>query len=873
MKSIRRALNALWLTLLLTVTPAVAADGDQAAGDEAWTRGDWPAALVAWSDALQDARQANDTDVELDLLIRLAGAHRQLGRIDLAADVLKLAEPLADDDQDRADLAMATGLQQRHLGDLAAAASSFKKAYGRYRKVEDPQGAANAALNLGTARLLLGAITEAGKALDAAGTLFGTLADDRGEADVLVNMALLERRRGDLHAARTNLIRAKKSFSRLNDAAGEADVEANLALIEAALGRPEAAEKALRRALETAEARKDVARQGTLRRQLGVLAWRRGDEAAALDELLLAQRAFGIASRSHDALSVALDRALLDPPDSAGFDTLVTKADDLGDSRLLARAHVQAARVLLTADPGAAIDHAHAALRLAKRFELSEIRWQALYVIGRRAQLDRQPEPALDSLTEAVDILERRRRLLGDDDAAAFAEEHAAVYNALAEVYLTRGKPLQALAVTERLALSDQPLDPRHGSTQKLEGMAAREAWLEERFVEAVSRNGETARSDELRKQLADLRVAFAETVDRMRATVSDLDRRVRVDPEDLEAIQAELPPDVAVLQPIVLDDRLVLMVFRRDRLQAIEVDVARDELEGTVGKLGRALRAGLRDPAVLDPLASKLGGWLWEPAAQALDGTEVLVVSTTGALRQVPFALLRHDDRYLIEDRAVVAISNVGSLRGSSDPLVIGDDTLLLVGNPDGSLPGAEAEVEALHQVWPDAALLVGETATRARILQKLDGRSAVHLATHGRIDSVTPASSYLVLASDDDDGRLGYREIPGLAPWLGSARMVVLSACESGRPVDAKGGEGVISIQGLAAQFRRAGVETLVASLWKVDDQGTRALMERFYAELAAGRDAARAMQAAQVALLHSETYRTPWVWAAFVVAGDWR
>ena len=123
---------------------------------------------------------------------------------------------------------------------------------------------------------------------------------------------------------------------------------------------------------------------------------------------------------------------------------------------------------------------------------------------------------------------------------------------------------------------------------------------------------------------------------------------------------------------------------------------------------------------------------------------------------------------------------------------------------------------------------------------------------------------------------GRLTYGEIPGLAPYLSTARLVVLSACESGLPVkapEAEGSEVAISINGLSAQFRRAGVETLVASMWKVDDEGTRRLMEGFYGNLAAGQDVAEALRNSQLSLLGDEELGHPWFWASFVVMGDWR
>ena len=172
-----------------------------------------------------------------------------------------------------------------------------------------------------------------------------------------------------------------------------------------------------------------------------------------------------------------------------------------------------------------------------------------------------------------------------------------------------------------------------------------------------------------------------------------------------------------------------------------------------------------------------------------------------------------------------------------------------------------------------------MGYKGTEEALFAAATDKRTVHLATHGRIDPERPDRSYLLLAGDEesDDARLSYAEIPGLAPYLSECRLVVLSACESGLPVEAEGegdeGEVIISINGLSAQFRRAGVETLVASMWEVDDASTRALMTTFYDRLGAGEDIAHALQASQQALITSEDWSHPWYWAPFVVMGDWR
>jgi len=95
-----------------------------------------------------------------------------------------------------------------------------------------------------------------------------------------------------------------------------------------------------------------------------------------------------------------------------------------------------------------------------------------------------------------------------------------------------------------------------------------------------------------------------------------------------------------------------------------------------------------------------------------------------------------------------------------------------------------------------------------------------------------------------------------------------VVLSECDSFRGKLTS--DGVI---GITRAFVAAGALSLVASLWKVDDAATRALMERFYERLLAGGalgDVAAAMQGAMVSMILEQGRWTVLQWAAFVVYG---
>jgi CHAT domain-containing protein len=146
------------------------------------------------------------------------------------------------------------------------------------------------------------------------------------------------------------------------------------------------------------------------------------------------------------------------------------------------------------------------------------------------------------------------------------------------------------------------------------------------------------------------------------------------------------------------------------------------------------------------------------------------------------------------------------------------------------------------------------------------------VHFATHGVINLEHPELSGIVFSMVDENGKEqdGYVRLYEIYNLNLPAELVVLSACQTGVGKQIRG-EGLMA---LTRGFMYAGAARIVASLWKVDDSATAALMAQFYKEMFTnGKKPAAALHAAQVYMSQQKPWKSPYYWAGFVLQGEWR
>jgi CHAT domain-containing protein/Tfp pilus assembly protein PilF len=186
-----------------------------------------------------------------------------------------------------------------------------------------------------------------------------------------------------------------------------------------------------------------------------------------------------------------------------------------------------------------------------------------------------------------------------------------------------------------------------------------------------------------------------------------------------------------------------------------------------------------------------------------------------------------------------------------------------------------SQQEAHAVADLVPADQLVtrVGVDANLNSLLLALPGDfDIVHFATHAVADPMLFQGSGIVLSLYDACGN----PISGFLPaerlseiHFTKTRLVVLSACESalGREVR---GEGLM---GLVYAFQRAGVTSVVATLWTVDDAATAELMKQFYEGLLQRNlGPGAALRYAQMKMLREyPAWSDPRFWASFVYEGN--
>jgi CHAT domain-containing protein/tetratricopeptide (TPR) repeat protein len=543
----------------------------------------------------------------------------------------------------------------------------------------------------------------------------------------------------------------------------------------------------------------------------------------------------------------------------------------------------------------------------------------AVYVAGK--QLDKAEHVLADNL----DIAERELAFVlasgtENDHLAYFAREahlldtvisyHAQVAPkrasaarlALTTLLRRKGRMLDAAAASlgtlrARLSADDKKLlDELDATRAKLAKIAVQGAQVTPDFTKQVA-----ALEDQIQK----LEVALAR---------KNAELAVALKPVELADVQKQLPKGARLVELVNYEPQDVTAAFSpapKPLPRRYAAYVLADRGDPTLVDLGEAaaiddatakLRTALSDPdnAEVAAAAKVLHDLTFAKLRGALGTAKQVLIAPDGALNVVPFAALHDGKHYLVEQYTFTYLTSgrdllrlaVHAKTKPAAPVIFADPDFdgpkasevpptrrsrAMQGLTWHRLPGTAEEADALARSLAGAQVYRGKQATEAT-LKTLHAPAILHLATHGFFLTDADATvenpllrSGLVFAganarsSGADDGVVTALEAAGLD--LRGTHLVVLSACETGVG-KITNGDGVY---GLRRAFVIAGAESLVMSMWEVDDAATRDLMAGFYKNLEAGLGRSEALHAIQLDMHAQQKYAHPYYWASFVAAGD--
>ena len=729
---------------------------------------------------------------------------------------------------------MQAGLQSFHAGAFAEALGHWNAAASAYQASGNSEGALTALMRAAEADLALGRNPDALDKLSQAQALAQPLGNQSLLAAVengLGNAYLLSGRRAEAEPLlRSSVERARKSRS-MQTAASALN---NLGNLRAAEGRFDDAGLLYREAQQSAEAvgNKTLALRAAANRARSLVdAGRYGEAASALRALDGDMRAL---EQTHDKAvglisigrlyarilsSGAAPAGDLSRRSYAALTDGLAVAEAINDPRArsyalgyLGELYEQGAR------REEALQFTQRAIVAAQQADAPEIlfRWQ--WQAGRLLRSQGDGEQAMLSYQQAVATLATvRQDLTAGGARTSFRESIGPVYSELADLLLERSASL-----TDPKLVAQHLADAR--STMELFKGAELQDYFQDDCVTAL------------------------------RARTTGID---------------QLAPRTAALYPIILKDRLELLLTLPDGMKRFTTRVPADALTGEI----RAFRLLLekRTTHQYYPHARKLYDWLIAPIAAELDKQQVdtLVIVPDGALRTIPLAALHDGEQFLIARYALV--TTPGLTLTDPRPLPRERAQLLLNGLTESvqgfaPLPYVAEELQAIHKMYGGTMLQNGQF-TLSNMEKGLEQTpySIVHIASHGQFDSDSEKTFLLTY-----EGKLSMDKLEqflGLSKFRTEAvELLTLSACQTAAGDDR-------AALGLAGVAIKAGARSALATLWTVNDPASALMVSDFYRHLRApGVSKAKALQQAQLGILKDIRYRHPNYWSAFLLIGNW-
>jgi CHAT domain-containing protein len=357
--------------------------------------------------------------------------------------------------------------------------------------------------------------------------------------------------------------------------------------------------------------------------------------------------------------------------------------------------------------------------------------------------------------------------------------------------------------------------------------------------------------------------------------------------------IQRRIPENTQILEYAILEDKLIIWLISKTKLEGRVVDVSSKKLTEKLSLyLNRISNPNDHDISWMQISAGNLYDILVRPVEGMLDKDKLVCIVPDKILYLLPFESLfsRDSGKYLLEEYSMIYAASANLFLYCSEQARrksgARPEELLSVGNPQferrlfpdlDDLRFAANEAASIAAYYPKHSVFVNDKAVKPAVLQRLKDSDVVHLALHYVPHPQSQMLSQIPLAAVGPSSKRAREDGRVLAAYeiyrlnMAKTRLIVLSGCQTGVETWFNG-EGPV---GLSRPFIAAGIPLTVASLWRVDDSATAELMINFHkGRKSEGLSTVKSLRLAKLALLKGPEvkYRHPFYWAPFTVTGGY-
>ncbi|KJH73509.1 CHAT domain-containing protein [Aliterella atlantica] len=840
--------------------------------------------LVAQNVAAQT--QNSPESQALNQLIDKAIAQTQQGQTRAAIDTLEqliaLARKLKQPKVEAAAL-LGIGLNYNTLGQLQSALKSYNQALAIFKTVKDLNGEASVLNNLSVIYLNLGQPQQALSILKQSLVLRKQVKDRAGEATTLNNIGAVYKDIGQFQQALAAYNQALPLYREVKDRPREATALNNIGETYIAIGQPQQALKFLQQALEIRRNTRDRTQDATILNNLGV----------AYRELGLPQQAasfFKQALPIHQKTENRLGAA-------ASLNNLGAITNELGQSQSALAYYNSALAIykqvgdvsgeanttnnlgVIYASMGKlpqALASYKSALPLWRKIADKAGESATLVNIGTVYRDLKRPTEAIANLEQSVAITLQLRGGLERVNRRQFLDNNSGRAIGLIDLLIAQKQPERAyqwvnLTTTADLADYSRLINAKVANPQAQQAI---DGWNQaNRQLDALRQQLQQKFSPQLSAQINQLQAQTNQKAEEIVRQFPEVAELFETKPADIARLQANIPPNTVVVQPVLLTDvssvpnTIALFVLTKDKITVKQQKLDPKVFNGLVTQYrtqlttasSRKYQATSRDlyDILIRPIEAQI------PAS-----TKQLSIVATGKLRYVPFETLidRQTGKYLIEKYPINNLTRLSERFNSSK--LDKQPSILAIGNPSPSdrrnLAGAEEEVKDITTILPGSKAAIGKQATLSNFEILAPRFPILHLATHGCFqpqgcpDLKLEANSLLF---SDRSFNIADAALLGLK----NTDLVVLSACQTAVQANSNGEE----FAGIAYLFERAGAKSVIASLWLAKDEETKDLMIAFYQNLKQGKTKAEALRQAKLSLIDKH----PLYWSPFILIGNAR